>query len=352
MANVSGDARLTAAVLCSLALTGCPQLLQDDFKVVAVPAHAGDGEDGGHAGQYGTIYASTGGTSGQDAGAGGTTTGGTKANTGGAATGGATANTGGTKASTGGATANTGGSTSTRGLQLPTANAGFDYQIGGAYTPPAGVQVVSRDRNSAPAAGIYNICHVNGFQAQSDEENFWLTQHPDLLLRDSSGTVVVDTGWNEMLLDTSTAAKRTALASVIKDWIAKCASDGFNAVEVHNLDSYGRSNGLLTQANNIALMALLSPAAHADGLAIAQKNSTELLGSAAEMGTDFAIAEECNRYGECTDYQAVYGNLVFVIEYRTQDFQKGCTDHPELSIVLRDLDVSPAGSAGYVYQGC
>jgi hypothetical protein len=70
------------------------------------------------------------------------------------------------------------------------------------------------------------------------------------------------------------------------------------------------------------------------------------------MGTDFEVAEECSRYNECGSYQAVYGNLVFDIEYRTQDFQSGCSQHPELSIILRDIDLSPASAAGYVYQGC
>jgi hypothetical protein len=70
------------------------------------------------------------------------------------------------------------------------------------------------------------------------------------------------------------------------------------------------------------------------------------------MGTDFAIAEECNRYDECGDYQAVYQDRVFVIEYREQDFVAGCSDFPELSIVLRDLNVSAPGASSYVYDGC
>ena len=262
------------------------------------------------------------------------------ASTGGKATGGS---------ATGGTTSGTAGKS---GFVLPTANASFDYQIGGAYTPPSGVTVVSRDRNSAPAAGIYNICYVNGFQAQPDEESFWTTQHPTLILRDTAGNPVVDAGWDEMLLDTSTAAKRTELALIVGGWIAKCKTDGFNAVEIDNLDSYSRSTGLLTEANNIAFMALLSSTAHANGLAIAQKNSSELLGSKAAMGTDFAVVEECNRYSECGTYKAAYGNLVFIIEYRSQDFQSGCSTYPELSIVLRDLNVSAPGNAAYVYQGC
>ena len=277
---------------------------------------------------------------------GGAATGGAATSTGGKATGGAA--TGG-KASGGSAT---GGTSSGSKIALPTANALWDYQIGGAYTPPSGVQVVSRDRNSAPAAGLYNICYVNGFQIQTDEESFWTSQHPTLILRDSSGNPVVDTDWNEMLLDTSTDAKRTELATIVGGWIAQCKTDGFDAVEVDNLDSYSRSNGLLTEANNVAFIALLSAIAHQNGLAIAQKNASELVGSKATMGTDFAVVEECDRYSECDTFTAVYGDLVFIIEYRLQDFQTGCSNYPQLSIVLRDLDVSTPSSSSYVYQGC
>jgi hypothetical protein len=138
----------------------------------------------------------------------------------------------------------------------------------------------------------------------------------------------------------------------VGEWIAGCAAAGFDAVEIDNLDSYSRSDGLLTQDQNVAFMSLLSALAHASGLAIAQKNSVELLGEIGTMGTDFAIAEECNRWNECGDYQSAYGDLVFVIEYRQQDFDTGCADFEELSIVLRDLDVTTPSSASYVYDAC
>jgi hypothetical protein len=76
------------------------------------------------------------------------------------------------------------------------------------------------------------------------------------------------------------------------------------------------------------------------------------LGSRAAMGTDFAVAEECNRYSECGDYKAVYGNLVFIIEYRDQDFTVRCQAFPELSIVRRDVNVSTPGNGSYVYKAC
>jgi hypothetical protein len=237
-------------------------------------------------------------------------------------------------------------------MTLPPVNAGLDYQLGGAYPPPDGVEVVSRDRNDPPADGLYNICYVNGYQTQPDEEDWWLTEHPDLILRDDNGDPVIDPDWDEMLLDIRTPEQREALAEIVGGWITTCGADGYDAVEIDNLDTYSRSQGLLTQDQAVAYMSLLSEAAHASGLAIAQKNSTEIVERRDEMGTDFAVAEECNRWDECQDYIAGYGDAVLVIEYRPVDFDAGCAAYPELSIVLRDLDLVPAGSGGYVFDGC
>ena len=235
---------------------------------------------------------------------------------------------------------------------LPTANAQLDYQLGGSYEPPAGVEVLSRDRNAAPAMGLYNICYVNGYQTQPDEEQFWLDEHPDLLLRDENGDPFIDPDWDEILLDITTDEKRQALAEIVGEWIVQCGADGFDAVEIDNLDTYSRSDGMITEDHAVAFMSLLSAIAHDEGLAIAQKNSTEILDRQPELGTDFAVAEECNRWSECQDYMDVYGDQVYVIEYREQDFDVGCVDFPELSIVLRDLDLVTPGEGAYVYDAC
>ena len=108
----------------------------------------------------------------------------------------------------------------------------------------------------------------------------------------------------------------------------------------------------VTEDDNVSFMARLAVVAHEHGLAIGQKNSAELVPRARELGTDFAVAEECNRYDECADYQAYYDNLVFVIEYRGQDFDQGCSEFPELSIVLRDLNLTTPSSSSYVFDGC
>lgn len=237
-------------------------------------------------------------------------------------------------------------------LALPPVNGPLDYQLGGAYPPPSGVTIVSRDRGSAPAAGLYNICYVNGFQVQPHEERFWLDDEPDLILRDEAGGPVVDEGWDEMLLDVSTPEKRARIATIVGDWIAGCHADGFDAIEIDNLDSFSRSGGRLSEDDAVLMMALFADAAHALGMAIAQKNSAELVPRRAEMGTDFVVAEECNRWNECDVYTASYGDHVLVIEYRRQDFDAGCADFPGLSIVLRDLNLVTPSSSDYVYDGC
>ncbi|MFB9450622.1 endo alpha-1,4 polygalactosaminidase [Dactylosporangium vinaceum] len=247
-------------------------------------------------------------------------------------------------------------STSTTGgtVAPPPANASFDYQIGGPYTPPAGVKVVSRDHDAGPAAGLYNICYVNAFQAQTDANSWWKTNHPDLLLHDAKGNLVVDKDWNEILLDFSTAQKRAGLTAIVGGWIDGCAAKGFKGVEPDNLDSWTRSGGLLTKAQAIAYAQSLAAYAHGKGLAIGQKNTADLgAASARQIGFDFAVAEECADYNECGDYTAVYGNNVIVIEYSQSQFTKACNSYGStLSIVLRDVDVTTPGSGSYVFKSC
>lgn len=231
-------------------------------------------------------------------------------------------------------------------VQLPPLHADFDYQIGGAYPPPAGVRIVSRDRTASPAPGLYNICYVNAFQAQPDERASWPA---DLLLRDTNGKVVVDEDWGEALLDIGTAAKRERVAARVDRWIDGCAAKGFDAVEPDNYDSYTRSHHLLTANDATAFITLLSRHAHARRLAIAQKNTVELAGLRKRTGLDFAVAEECAEYDECGAYAKAFDDRVIVIEYSDSGLRKARSGFgTRLSIVRRDVDVSMPGSAGYV----
>jgi hypothetical protein len=171
-------------------------------------------------------------------------------------------------------------------------------------------------------------------------------------LRDGNGQPVIDVEWNEMLIDVGSTEKRAELAVVVGEWIAGCKQAGFDAIEIDNLDSFTRSQGLLTEGDAVAAMRAMADAAHGSGLPIAQKNSAELVPRKGELGTDFVVAEECNEFDECQTYRDAYGDHVIVIEYTRTAFDAGCAAFPTLSIVLRDRDLVPAGDAAYVYDDC
>jgi len=223
---------------------------------------------------------------------------------------------------------------------VPPVNAGFDYQIGGAYPLPAGVSVVSRDWRDRPA-GDYAVCYVNAFQSQPEEP--WPRS---LVLRRFE-----DPGWpGESAIDISTARKRTRATRFVGRRIRRCAAKGFKAVEFDNLDSWTRyPRAPFKRADTIAYARRLIRRAHRAGLAAGQKNTPQLHG----VGFDFAIAEECARYRECGRYRRQFGDHVLAIEYRRRDFRRACrTVGASVSVVLRDVDVSRPGRAGYRFDAC
>ncbi|WP_104165894.1 endo alpha-1,4 polygalactosaminidase [Cryobacterium sp. N22] len=237
----------------------------------------------------------------------------------------------------------------------PPVGGGLDYQLGGAYDPPTGVDVVVRDSTDEPAAGVYSVCYLNGFQTQPADSERMLADSPELILTAGGGPVRDENWSDELLFDTGSAGKRTALAALLLPQVTACAAAGFDAVELDNLDSYTRSAGLLTAEDNVAFARILVTGAHGEGLAIGQKNAADLAGPLSEL-FDFAVAEECDRWQECGLYRAAYGDRVLAIEYADdlrEDFAAACAvpGRPR-SMILRDRDLTVAGAVGYVYERC
>lgn len=236
---------------------------------------------------------------------------------------------------------------------LPPAGAQFDYQLGGTYPPPEGVTVVGRDSTEQPEPGLYSICYINGFQTQPGVD--W----PDeLLLHDADGAPLIDPGWpDEVILDTSTEAKRAAIVERHRTTIEACARAGFAAVEFDNLDSYTRSDGSLSEDDAVALAADLVAASHEFKLAAAQKNSLEFGERGRdEAGYDFAITEECDLFDECGGYAEVFGEHVLNIEYTDDlrdDIDSLCARNSRpASTIVRDRSLSTPASPEYVYRAC
>jgi hypothetical protein len=232
------------------------------------------------------------------------------------------------------------------------AGAVADYQLGGAYDAPAEVEVVVRDAMAEPDPARYSVCYVNGFQTQPGVD--W----PVDLLVQEGGEAVVDPDWpDENILDISTDGKRTRILERMSSTVDDCAAIGFAAVEFDNLDTFARFDEHLTREAAVAYATGLADLAHGAGLAAGQKNTPDL-GTAGrdDIGFDFAVAEECDRFQECAAYTDVYGDAVIAVEYTDdlrRDFAEICADpdRPE-SMILRDRDLVPAGDEGYVYEHC
>jgi hypothetical protein len=235
------------------------------------------------------------------------------------------------------------GGGSAASVKRPPTGAGFDYQLGGDGPVPAGAQVVVRDwqEGTPPGGAVYAVCYVNAFQSQPGVD--WPAEVV---------SAQEDPDWpGEFAFDLSTPAKRAAAASATAVMINTCAGKGFDAVEFDNLDTFTRYDNLgFGQTAAAEYATTLVQAAHAAGLAAAQKNTVELLGT--PIGFDFALVEECGEFDECGEYTAVY-SAVFDVEYSTEGFVAACAFFGNTpNVILRDLDLLPEGEPGHVREIC
>lgn len=241
-------------------------------------------------------------------------------------------------------------------LRLPDRNSGFDYQLGGGYTPPPGATVVVRDHSARPAGVGYDICYVNGFQTQPTQSRAFASAHPDLVIH-AGGAPVVDEGWpDEYILDTSTEPKRAAIAAIAQPWIEGCKAAGYSGIEIDNVDSYTRSGGLLSVDDNLAMASRYVQMAHQAGLAIAQKNTAEEAPRLRRLGYDFAVVESCVVHSECGDYSEHYPvvlDIEYIDELGVDGFTAACrsADRPA-AMIMRDHNLLTPADDGYFYRDC
>ena len=131
-------------------------------------------------------------------------------------------------------------------------------------------------------------------------------------------------GWpDERWVDLASANVR----SIMSDRLDLAVNKGCDGVEPDNTDGYrstdggGSSNGLgLTEADTRSYLRWLGEEAHRRGLAIGLKNT---LGLADDLAGefDFAVNEQCHRYGECAELAPFLerGKPVFNAEYVDPD---------------------------------
>lgn len=140
-----------------------------------------------------------------------------------------------------------------------------------------------------------------------------------------------------------------ALGPIMQKRLDSCKAKGFDGVEPDNMDVFeGGSSGTgfpLTESDGLAYASWLTTQAHARGLSIGQKNTSELASKLAKV-MDWALTEDCFKDGWCADMQPfiAQGKAVLMSEYTDTgvNFGNACTwaKAHQFSAILkgRDLD--------------
>ena len=309
----------------------------------------GSTRNGGSTGAGGST--STGGARTGGSGGGGTGTGGTRASggsSGGAGTdGGAATDAAGGGSGTGG-TGGGGGSTVTDGAistgawWKPLAGLKWQWQIGGGtIDPKLAVDVFDIDweQDASVVAQLHQagkkvICYVS--------VGSWEDWRPDAANFPAAVLGNDYPGWpGEKFVDIR--------AQALRDLMAKrfdvCKTKGFDAVEPDNMDVFSSNSGFpLTQADGVAYAKWLASECHNRGMAIVQKNASEITTSIQSV-YDGALTEDCYDGGNwCADMQAYIdaNKPVFACEYNSSIFSAACTwgTSRKYSFILKSLDLN------------
>ncbi len=139
------------------------------------------------------------------------------------------------------------------------------------------------------------------------------------------------------------------LGPIMQKRMDLCKSKGFDGLEPDNMDVFeGGKSGTgfpLTEADGVAYAKWLTTEAHARGLSIGQKNTSELAKQLASV-MDWALTEDCFDQDWCADMQPYIdkGKAVLMSEYTDTgvNFASACTwaKAHQFSAILkgRDLD--------------
>ncbi len=147
--------------------------------------------------------------------------------------------------------------------------------------------------------------------------------------------------------------RRDVLLPIMRKRFRRCAEMGFQAIEADNIDIYEMNTGFpLTREDALAYARALADAAHALGLAIAQKNAPDIVDDLVNV-MDFAVVEECFSQNECKTYLPwrARGRPVLVAEYALAGaaWLAACRQAETLgfSLIRKNRDLT-----GNVYRRC
>lgn len=226
----------------------------------------------------------------------------------------------------------------------------FHWQLQGELTVNvADIVVVGADLDETSAvqvaawrkAGLYPVCYINVGAVE-----VWRDDHAEFP-KDVIGNSYW--GWDgEFWLDISRFER---FAPIIKARFDLCRDKGFLAVEPDNIDAYeadvsNKTTGFdLSRDYQLRYVRWLIDLAHQRGLAIGQKNASELVADLVEQ-MDFALLESAFRLGFMDDFDPyiAQGKPVFAVEY----VEEGDVEYGSASAIF---DVFCPNAKSHGFQG-
>lgn len=244
-------------------------------------------------------------------------------------------------------------SQSASAVRLPPAGKlSWDWQIGAAteakVAVPAGVTLMDLDGFETSAAkvaelkakGIYTVCYLNVGSYESYRPDS--AEYPDSL------KIQTDPNWpDESFVDIRDVFREgSVLAGILERRLAMCAGKGFDAVEPDNLENdQNVTSGVITRQDQLDFNGWLADRAHANGLAIFQKNGVGYVLEADRQGRpmvelfDGILNESCQRYKECGALGEYVrrGKLALNVEYRQANLDCAAMNALGVNSIFKDL---------------
>ena len=253
------------------------------------------------------------------------------------------------------------------GVELPpSGKVAWDWQIGAssdsAIVAPAGVTLMDLDGFNTSAAkvadlksrGVYTVCYIDAGSFEPGRPDS--AQYPSYL------KIQQDPAWPaEYFLDvTDVFEDNSVLASILVNRMQMCKAKGFDALEPDNLQNDENvTGGRITLQQQIDFNGWVADQAHAQGLAVTQKNGPDksLLrdrtGKMMVEKFDGILNEECQQYGECSTLSeyARRGKLALNIEYTTA-LDCALSNNLKINSLKRDLGLAGGSMSGYRRTAC
>lgn len=216
------------------------------------------------------------------------------------------------------------------------------WQLSGTVKTTAPAKVYDIDGQEASTAFVSDLHNAGHTVVCYFSAGSWEDWRPDASAFPKSVIGNSLDGWpGENYLDVRTTIVRDLMARRMDSFKAK----GCDALEPDNVDLYSARTGFgITTADSVAYDQWLASAGHQRGMLVALKNSSEIVKQVVST-FDFAIAEECFTYNECSAYSPfiAQNKAVLVAEYTKRVKATWCAKAASLRMSLAFYNLSLDG---------